>query len=427
MRESLGCGRAVPTVSMFDALKNAVSRKLSQPTRLTAHHLDSPQADFQVDRPELLVRGWLVFNQEPPRQSLQVVLEAGGLRLPLSLQTRADVQATYPAGHCVGFNQLLDLASDFSDAADLQDEKMQIRVSWSGGEFVMPLALEFDDDYQQSNSYFASDLQYSATDVVSHEQIDHWRERGYLLLPKFFSEDEVDRINADIDHAWERRDEYPATVTVDQQIGTAREQRLALKDTDPAVRSSPYKLNDLYQESGAIRDVVLNERLMQVMTPLIGGTPMICNSLSFEYGSQQPHHFDTFYMPPTIRNHMLASWIALEDVHPDAGPLEYFPGSHTIEPYRSRDGSYNLTADQRPDFNTYIARELENENLQQETFCASKGDVFIWHAHLFHGGSRIVDEQRTRKSLVTHYFCREDWSPDQYEEFAPGRCYLKRL
>jgi len=411
---------------MFDAIKKAVSRSKSTPVNLIAHYLDSPTSGFVVDRPELKVGGWLVFGEPFPSESLEVVLEAGALRFPLALNQRPDVEGVHPGKHCVGFESLIDLNVDLPGDIDLSAHNPRVSVVWPGGSFEIPIDPVFSEGYRNANSYFSNDIKYSATDVVSHEQIDHWRDRGYLLLPGFLSEDQVDRINADIDLAWRERGSYPLTVTVDQQIGTSDEQRLPLRDTDPSVRKSPYKLNDLYQESPAIRDAVMSDQLVQTLAPLIGGTPMICNSLSFEYGSQQPHHFDTFYMPPTVRHQMLATWVALEDVHVDAGPLEYFPGSHKIEPFRARDGSYNMTSDQRPEFDRYIAAELDREGLEQQTFCAKKGDVFVWHAHLFHGGSRIIDQNRTRKSLVTHYFCQEDWPAEAYEEFAPGRSYLKR-
>ncbi len=81
---------------------------------------------------------------------------------------------------------------------------------------------------------------------------------------------------------------------------------------------------------------------------------MVCNSLNFIWGSQQPDHFDTWYMPPPpvpecppegpLKHAMhrfrppppppfglAVSSICLEDVHPDAGPLMYYPGSHALE------------------------------------------------------------------------------------------------
>lgn len=46
--------------------------------------------------------------------------------------------------------------------------------------------------------------------------------------------------------------------------------------------------------------------------------------------------------------------------------------------------------------------------LKTSRFLAKKGDVFIWHAHLLHGGGPILDDSRTRKSYVFHYFSEED-------------------
>ena len=38
---------------------------------------------------------------------------------------------------------------------------------------------------------------------------------------------------------------------------------------------------------------------------------------------------------------------------------------------------------------------------------AKKGDVFIWHANLIHGGSPIKDHSLTRKSMVIHYYAKD--------------------
>ena len=48
-------------------------------------------------------------------------------------------------------------------------------------------------------------------------------------------------------------------------------------------------------------------------------------SLTFIYGSEQRLHQDFLYVVAKIPSHLAAAWIALEDVHPEAGPLFYFP------------------------------------------------------------------------------------------------------
>ncbi len=44
--------------------------------------------------------------------------------------------------------------------------------------------------------------------------------------------------------------------------------------------------------------------------------------------------------------------------------------------------------------------------MNKEIFLAKKGDLFIWHANLLHGGELRTDDS-TRKSLVAHYFTTE--------------------
>jgi ectoine hydroxylase-related dioxygenase (phytanoyl-CoA dioxygenase family) len=143
-------------------------------------------------------------------------------------------------------------------------------------------------------------------------------------------------------------------------------------------------------------------------------------------GSQQRFHFDTFYMPPLVPNKMLASWIALEDCGLAAGPLRYYPGSHKIAPYHFSDGRLNARLEEMPDFDDYIDKQLADTGLQSTQFAARAGDVFIWHAQLYHGGSLIDDMSLTRKSLVTHYFRAQDADPSAVEDAGNGRYWLRR-
>ena len=63
---------------------------------------------------------------------------------------------------------------------------------------------------------------------------------------------------------------------------------------------------------------------------------------------------------------------------------------------RSRPRSARSTATGR-------ARGCRREELEVQRFTCRRGDVFIWHAGLLHGGSPIDDAQQTRRSFVVHY------------------------
>lgn len=236
-----------------------------------------------------------------------------------------------------------------------------------------------------------------------------WADDGIVLLRGLFSAEQVANINGFIDRLWAQRRELTRPLTIDVGIESSRQRRMLLRDADARDRSRPYKINDLYLEFSIIRDMALDVRLCRVLETLFSGTPLVCNTLNFEYGSQQADHIDTFYMPSRKPGGMVASWIALDSVTSTNGPLRYWPGSHRIPPYRFSHGATNAIAAEMPQFRAFIEGELERRELVPVTLDAEPGDVVIWHSQLLHGGCPIKDSDRTRRSLVTHYFRREDY------------------
>ena len=236
-----------------------------------------------------------------------------------------------------------------------------------------------------------------------------WEEDGLVILRGLFSADAVERFNAFIDRLWTARQDLSLPLTIDVQIETRDQRRMLLRDADARDRSAPHKINDLYLEYPLVRDLALDPRLCRALATLFGGTPLVCNTLNFEYGSQQADHIDTLYMPSRKPEGMVASWIALDTVTATNGPLRYWPGSHKIPPYRFTTGSTRAVAEEMPDFRAFIEGETRRRGLSTVTLEAEPGDVVIWHSQLLHGGCPIQDPGRTRRSLVTHYFRREDY------------------
>lgn len=261
---------------------------------------------------------------------------------------------------------------------------------------------------------------------LSTEQQQQWSDLGYLLLPGFFSADQINHINDLIDRLWRQRKTLDAQYVIDIFVETDREKRVYFSDAPMDARKQPYKLNDLFLSQAAVREMIVGKALGPILAELLQGSPMVCNTLNFEFGSQQDYHFDTFYMPSPTPNKMVASWIALEDATPHNGPLSYFPGSHKIPPYHFSNGSTIVVNDEMPQFRDYVFKQIEQRGLQAETLMASKGDVLIWHSQLFHGGSEIKDKSKTRKSLVTHYFTNEDFPDLEPPKVGEHGAYMAR-
>ena len=249
---------------------------------------------------------------------------------------------------------------------------------------------------------------------------------GFLILKNFFSKEDLAAFDSDVHNIWNNRRTDAGEITIDILEGDLCGQRLKLKDAPDAALDCAHKVNDLYLESGACRNLNLNKKLCGLLKDLFSDDPLVINSLSFRKGSQQPHHFDTYFMPPPVQNQMLVSSICLEDQSAEAGPLSYYPGSHKIEPYVFSHGGIHLAAGEMKHATAYIEAEIAKKGLTTETFIGSAGDVFIWHAQLYHGGLPIDDENKTRKTLVTHYWRRNDVEKERVALTPEGESYLKK-
>ena len=251
-----------------------------------------------------------------------------------------------------------------------------------------------------------------------------WAAEGFLLLRGAITPAEVARVKAAVDDEWARRADNDHHVDVLSGADAGR--TFTLAEAPATARREVYKLNNLFARRADIRRVALSPRLRKVFSELLEGEPMICNSLNFERGSQQPYHIDTWYMPPPVEGRMVVASIALDEVGPDNGPVAYYPGSHRIPPWRFSDGRLNEKADEMPQCRAYLEREIAARGLKEAEVRARPGDAFLWHAQLLHGGRPIRDMSLTRSSLVVHYWRAGDLPPDQVRFDPAAGHYLGR-
>ncbi|HUC05249.1 MAG TPA: phytanoyl-CoA dioxygenase family protein [Acidimicrobiales bacterium] len=237
---------------------------------------------------------------------------------------------------------------------------------------------------------------------LTNAQRRHWSDEGYLVVEGFFDDAEVDAVEQALQRTWERR---PSDVTVDDLL-TGR--RMRAREVTDEHRAHRFKVNDLYLSDARLRGVISSERVVDLLGELLEDQPVVCNTLNLDKGSQQADHLDTLYMTPRTEGKLVATWMALEDTHADAGPLRYWPGSHHIEPFRFADGSLHVEQERMEEWSGYMADSVQRRGLEEQRFLARRGDLFIWSALLLHGGSDIRNVDLTRKSLVTHFFAAAD-------------------
>ena len=194
---------------------------------------------------------------------------------------------------------------------------------------------------------------------------------------------------------------------------------------------------NLHRESDAAAAVLEDRRLRRLIGALLGGRPVLFQSIYFHWGSGQHPHSDYMFMSTDPPMALCGVWIACEDVAEEAGPLVYYPGSHRIpnagiparfaadepairklieaeEPALRRRHAAQLSAGQSLATSLFYERwtheidaALAAGGFGPRTFLPRKGDLIVWHANLVHGGSAISRPDRTRNSLVAHYVTRD--------------------
>ncbi len=233
---------------------------------------------------------------------------------------------------------------------------------------------------QLSESALYNEL--SASDRLS---VNNFDEEGFAVLKNFLQEETVNQINNEI-----------------ESLLSAGAIKFRYRN----------KLMFAYQKSPLIKSIGQDDKLLELLDILMGGKARLFQSINFIKGSQQKTHSDSIHMTTFPLGGLLGVWLALEDIDETNGPLHYFPGSHKLPYYLNSDydniGSSILIGDK--DYSAYeemLADKLNELQIDKKIFKAKKGDVLIWHANLLHGGEPQTDKNRTRKSMVFHYFDEE--------------------
>lgn len=188
-----------------------------------------------------------------------------------------------------------------------------------------------------------------------------------------------------------------------------------LKDIDGKYRydSPHYNLNNRIENafhfSKPVLNLATNERILSSLSQLLEGKFFPFQTLNFERGTQQKLHSDWYHFAPSNNKGLAGVWVAFEDTNENNGALLVVPGSHKL-PYKYpsdlgiKPGTKENPYKYYPAYEDAIEKLITTEKLKTRLIKLKKGQILIWHSNLIHGGSKILDEQKTRYSQVTHYF-----------------------
>jgi hypothetical protein len=231
------------------------------------------------------------------------------------------------------------------------------------------------------------------------ELLGNWVRDGFVIIPRAISHELIDSLDIEVDRIWSGTSPHRCLVEF-WEDGVRTE-----KPAGPVFKDKAVKLLDLHCVSDVARQIIFSKRIERFLTLLFERPALATQTLYFRWGSGQEMHQDSAFVKISSPLQLAASWIALEDISPDTGELEYYVGSHRLEDYLFEHTSKWMpahSAEYRPYVDS-LHKRSSDRGLKRERFLAKKGDVLLWSADLAHGGSSYIDRGITRKSLVTHY------------------------
>jgi hypothetical protein len=166
----------------------------------------------------------------------------------------------------------------------------------------------------------------------------------------------------------------------------------------------------------AVREIdalLRDPALVEIVSLLLGAEALPFQTIIGHKGSEQRAHSDAIHMTTYPLGYLAASWVAFEDIPPDAGPVVYYPGSQRLPYVFSHDVGISEREFAERGYLPYheryeprIAELIAAHGLEPRAFTPRKGDVLLWHANMLHGGSKRERAGSSRRALVCHYFAR---------------------
>ncbi|MGI8430865.1 MAG: phytanoyl-CoA dioxygenase family protein [Chthoniobacterales bacterium] len=272
-------------------------------------------------------------------------------------------------------------------------------------------------DCADADAQIEAKLAAGAIGEYEAEQFRCWKENGYLILERAIEPELLDEV-------WAAYDKAIADGVVELQP-----EKIGPDDPWPG------RYQDPHMKVPAICRVMRHPKLLHWVRLLMEHEPAPFQTIASHKGSQQKEHSDSIHMTTYPIGYLTASWVAFEDIHPDSGPLVYYPGSHRLPYVLSKDVGIGENDYRETGFTAYyekyeprIQELLKEHGMKPHYFHAKKGDVLFWHANLIHGGSPRRDLRLSRHALVSHYFvkgavCYHDFSASHPKEFS-STCLL---
>jgi hypothetical protein len=225
------------------------------------------------------------------------------------------------------------------------------------------------------------------SDVLSRDDIEQFQAHGYHIHGKLFTDDEVQAI----------RDACEQVLVGAYETGTPPDDIYWRPGDSPQAMR---KIDNAWKANRTIARAVTDERLGHIAAQLIGAPSIRLwqDQISFKPGSGGKvvtWHQDWAYWQMIAECQTVTCWIALDDVHPDSGPMMFLEGSQSLGLYQ-RPSTISGDDQMKPGL-------PDGTKMREVPVVIPAGHVSFHHGLMLHGS----DANRTgqpRRAMVSHVF-----------------------
>jgi phytanoyl-CoA hydroxylase len=252
---------------------------------------------------------------------------------------------------------------------------------------------------------------------LSQQQVDHYWEHGYTLLPGALPPEDLVRYTDRLEDIVAGRTEAAARMLVMRDVMVVR------GAVDPSERMEAIaKLQDF--ENDPVLDAYnTDDRVLDIVEQIIGPDIMSIHCMLINkppnVDGRHPLHQDLVYFPFRPADAIVATWTALEPVTRENGCLVVVPGSHRGELIDHANMDWEHV---NAGYFGAVGVGAQTERVHVE---CQPGDMVLFHPMVLHGSGRNRT-QGFRRAISCHYAnsqCERVWNHDAGRDGPNSRWY----
>ncbi|RMF24130.1 MAG: phytanoyl-CoA dioxygenase family protein [Cyanobacteria bacterium J083] len=155
---------------------------------------------------------------------------------------------------------------------------------------------------------------------------------------------------------------------------------------------------DFPEFSTKAKDIFCSKLLQQALSQITGFTSFnLMQTMLFDANTATSPHQDWWYLDSISNGHLIAAWIALEDIKAKAGRFYVIPKTIKVDLHSHMPNLPWL------EWKKLMQQYFDEHRSDVYAPALNKGDVLFWNSRTIHGALPTQDPSFSRKSLTAHY------------------------